>query len=58
MCSSTGAWGEWKDCGLICQVTGAITKHIDTGNEEAKEDFLKRITEPFTTEIMRVRKHK
>ena len=51
----SGAFGSWKDCGILCQFTGYIVRELQPGgNAATKKDLLKVITKPFTSLIIQV----
>jgi len=53
----TGSFGSWKDCGVLCQISGAITKDLEVDpNENIDQDMLKVITKPFTSLIIQIDK--
>ena len=55
ICYNQGNIGSWKGCGILCQLTGWITKGLELdSNEAAEQDMLKVITKPLTERIIQV----
>ena len=54
----TGEFGSWKDCGLICQITKAITDHLKMSDNKTKQhELLKALTKPLTKLIIQLDKN-
>lgn len=51
-----GSFGAWKNCGLICQITSAITNSIKEQENHQKQELLKKLTRPFSHLIIWVSK--
>jgi len=52
---SSGSIGSWHDCGLLCQLTGAMTRNLHVDKQAKQHELLKAITKPFTNLIIQVR---
>lgn len=53
----SGEIGSWKGCGLLCQMTHAITKTLEIDPDSSyKQEILKVVTKPFTRKIIQLDK--
>jgi len=52
----SGEIGDWKGCGILCQMTGAMMEGLKPEGDQENPDFLKVITQPFTQLIMQLDK--
>lgn len=57
----SGSIGSWKKCGILCQMTKAITEGLAVNRTapygDTKNDMLKVITKPFTSLIIQLDKN-
>ena len=51
----SGSFGSWKDCGVLCQVTHAMTNNLETDTQSTKKELLKALTKPLTKLVIQVR---
>ncbi|KAI0242725.1 Sodium-dependent phosphate transport protein 2B [Lamellibrachia satsuma] len=52
----SGSFSAWDNCGVICQVTHAMTVNLKMEKQETKKQLLKALTNPFTKLVIRLDK--
>ncbi|KAI0242724.1 Sodium-dependent phosphate transport protein 2B [Lamellibrachia satsuma] len=52
----SGAFGSWKNCGILCQVTQAMTVNLEMEKKDTKKELLKALTKPLTKLIIQLDK--